>query len=68
MQTGGHADVRPDRDRQVLARLAFRDLETVARQVIDARGLDLSSSARALALMYLAASDAGIACWSARYM
>jgi len=40
---------------------------TVARQVIDGRGLDLSSSARAFALMYLSAADAGIACWSAKF-
>ncbi len=39
----------------------------VARRIIDTRGLDLSDSARTLALMYLAASDAGIACWDAKY-
>jgi len=39
----------------------------VARQVIEARALDLSDTAQALALMYLAASDAGIACWEAKY-
>ena len=39
----------------------------VARRVIEARGLDDSDAARALALMYLAASDAGIACWDAKY-
>jgi hypothetical protein len=39
----------------------------VALQVIQARGLDLSASARALALMYLAAADASIACWDAKY-
>ena len=39
----------------------------VARQVIAGRNLDLSSTARALALMYLAASDSGIACWDAKY-
>jgi hypothetical protein len=39
----------------------------VARQVIQARGLDLSDTAKALALIYLAASDAGIACWDAKY-
>ena len=39
----------------------------VARQVIQARGLDLSDTAKTLALMYLAASDAGIACWDAKY-
>ena len=38
-----------------------------ARQVVEARGLDLSSSARVFGLMYLAASDAGIACWDAKY-
>ena len=40
----------------------------VARQVIDARGLDLSDTAQVLGLMYLAASDAGIACWDAKYV
>ena len=40
----------------------------VARQVIEARTLDLSDTARSLALMYLAASDAGIACWDAKYV
>jgi PAP2 superfamily len=39
----------------------------VARQVIQARGLDLSATARALALMYLASADASIACWKAKY-
>ncbi|MGB2715235.1 MAG: vanadium-dependent haloperoxidase [Vicinamibacterales bacterium] len=39
----------------------------VARQVILARNLDLSSTARALALLYLSASDSGIACWDAKY-
>ena len=39
----------------------------VARQVITARHLDLSSTARALALLYLSASDSGIACWDAKY-
>ena len=40
----------------------------VARQAIAARALDLSDAARVLALMYLAASDAGIACWDAKYI
>jgi hypothetical protein len=39
----------------------------VARRVIEARGLDLSSTARALALVYLAAADASIVCWDAKY-
>ena len=39
----------------------------VARQVIAARGLDLSDTARTFGLMYLAGSDAGIACWDAKY-
>jgi hypothetical protein len=42
---------------------------TVARQVIGAQGgLDLSAKARVFALMYLATSDAGIACWDAKYV
>lgn len=40
----------------------------VARRVIDARSLDISDSAHAFALMYLATSDAGIACWDAKYV
>jgi PAP2 superfamily len=39
----------------------------VARQVLQARGLDLSESARALALVYLASADASVACWTAKY-
>jgi hypothetical protein len=39
----------------------------VARQVIAARALDLSDTARVFALMYLATADAGIACWDAKY-
>jgi hypothetical protein len=39
----------------------------VARQIIDARQLDLSASARTFALMYLAAADASIVCWDAKY-
>ena len=35
----------------------------VARQMIQAHGLDLSATARALALIYLASADASIACW-----
>ena len=41
---------------------------SAARRIIDARGLDLSATARTFALMYLAASDAGIACWNAKYV
>jgi hypothetical protein len=41
---------------------------SVARRIIDARGLDLSDTARTFALMYLSASDAGIACWDAKYV
>ena len=39
----------------------------MARQLIQARGLDLSETARALALVYLASADASIACWTAKY-
>ena len=39
----------------------------VARQLIQARGLDLSAAARTLALMYLASADASIVCWDAKY-
>ena len=39
----------------------------VARQVSQARGLDLSDAAKTFALMYLAASDAGVTCWDAKY-
>jgi hypothetical protein len=40
---------------------------SVARGVIEARGLELSSAARTLALMYIAAADASIACFDAKY-
>ena len=39
----------------------------VARQVIDARGLNLSDTAHVFALMYLASADASITCWDAKY-
>jgi hypothetical protein len=39
----------------------------VARRVLEARPLDLSSTARLFALMYLAAADASIVCWDAKY-
>jgi hypothetical protein len=39
----------------------------VARRTIEARTLDPSSTARAFALLYLAAADASIACWDAKY-
>jgi hypothetical protein len=39
----------------------------VARGVVQARPLDLSSTARVFALMYLAAADGSIVCWDAKY-
>jgi hypothetical protein len=39
----------------------------ILRQAIAARSLDLPTKARALALFYLAASDASVACWDAKY-
>jgi hypothetical protein len=39
----------------------------VARRLVEARGSDLPSTARVLALMYLAAADASIVCWDAKY-
>ena len=39
----------------------------IAGQIMDARGLDVSDTARALALMYLAASDASIVAWDVKY-
>jgi hypothetical protein len=39
----------------------------VARQVIQAEGVDLSATARTFALLHLAASDASVACWDAKY-
>jgi PAP2 superfamily len=39
----------------------------VIDQVLATRHLNLSETARALALFYLAADDAGIACWDAKY-
>ena len=39
----------------------------VARQVIEARQLDTSSTARVFALLYLTAADSSIVCWDAKY-
>jgi hypothetical protein len=39
----------------------------LALDLIAARNLDLSDSARVLALMYMAGMDASIACWEAKY-
>jgi membrane-associated phospholipid phosphatase len=39
----------------------------VLAKVLAAQNLDLSSTARAFALMYLAAADSSIACWDAKY-
>jgi hypothetical protein len=39
----------------------------VARQLIQSRGLDVSASARTLALLYLASADASVACWNTKY-
>jgi hypothetical protein len=39
----------------------------VLTQVLAARGLDLSATARVFARMYLASADASIACWDAKY-
>ena len=36
-------------------------------QVVQSRNMDLSSQARLFALFYLAASDASVACWDAKY-
>ena len=39
----------------------------VITQVLASRNLSLSATARALALFYMAAIDAGVACWEAKY-
>jgi PAP2 superfamily len=39
----------------------------VARQAIQAHGLNLSATARTFALLYLAAADASIVCWDTKY-
>jgi PAP2 superfamily len=39
----------------------------VARAIIGARGLDASDTAHVLAMIYLAASDAAVTCWDAKY-
>ena len=39
----------------------------VLTQVVQSRSLDLSEKARLFALFYLAAADASIACWDAKY-
>lgn len=40
---------------------------SVARGALDAHNPDISDAARVFALMYLAAADAGITCWDAKY-
>ena len=40
---------------------------TVLTQLVPARNLDVSGKARLFALFYLAAADASIACWEAKY-
>jgi hypothetical protein len=40
---------------------------SVARQLVEARTLDISATARVFALIYLAAADASIVCWDAKY-
>jgi hypothetical protein len=40
---------------------------SVLTQVVQSRDMDLSSQARLFALFYLAASDASVACWEAKY-
>jgi len=40
----------------------------VLRTAIESRGLDLSATARVMALFYLAAADASVACWEAKYV
>ena len=39
----------------------------VIRQMVAAHNLDLSSTARTFALVYLAAADSSVACWEAKY-
>jgi hypothetical protein len=39
----------------------------IIRQVLAARSPDLSATARTFALFYLAAADASVACWEAKY-
>ena len=39
----------------------------ILRRAIESRGLDLSATARVIALFYLAAADASVACWDAKY-
>ena len=40
---------------------------SVLRQVVQSRDMDLASQARLFALFYVAASDASVACWDAKY-
>jgi hypothetical protein len=39
----------------------------ILRRAIESRGLDISATARIAALFYLAAADASVACWDAKY-
>jgi PAP2 superfamily len=71
LEIGEHASsVRTDEQTQLA--LFWRASPTaiwnnVLRQVLADRELDLSATARAFALFYLAAADASVACWEAKY-
>ncbi|MBA2303162.1 MAG: vanadium-dependent haloperoxidase [Acidobacteria bacterium] len=40
----------------------------ILRKAVQSRGLDLSATARVMGLFYLAAADASVACWEAKYV
>ena len=40
----------------------------ILRQVVESRQLDLATTAQVMALFYLAAADASVACWDAKYV
>jgi hypothetical protein len=66
--------VSPDRsDEQTNIALFWRASPTalwnpILRQVVEVRQLDLATTAQVMALFYLAAADASVACWDAKYL
>ena len=72
MQVGAAASLTRTTEQQQIAQF-WRASPTalwnpLLRRALVARGDDLSSAARVMALFYLAASDASVACWEAKYV
>jgi hypothetical protein len=72
MQVGAAASLIRTSEQQQIAQF-WRASPTalwnpLLRRALVTRGDDLSSAARVMALFYLAASDASVACWEAKYV